>query len=45
VAPGDESEAVMGRAAMAVPDVPVWLPGLVTETVLVTVQLKVALPE
>ena len=37
----EESEALTGRALMAVPDRLDWLPGLVTDTVLVTVQLKV----
>ena len=40
----DESEALMGNAVMAVPEPLAWSPGLVTVTVLVMVQLKVALP-
>ena len=38
--PDDESVAVTGAAVMAVPETSVWLPGLVTDTVLVMVQVK-----
>ena len=40
----DESVAVMGRAVMAVPETLDWSPGLVTVTVLVMVQVKLAAP-
>ena len=43
MATDEESEAVMGSGVMAVPEVPVWSPGLVTDTVLVTVQVKLVL--
>ena len=37
----DESEALMATAVMGLPDTLDWSPGLVTDTVLVMVQLKV----
>ena len=44
VAADEESVAVSVRVAMAVPDGGRWAPGLVTDTVLVMVQVKVAEP-
>ena len=44
VAPDGESVAVIWRAVMAVPETLDWVPGLVTATVLVMVQVKVAVP-
>ena len=41
----EESVALIGRAVMAVPETLDWSPGLVTVTVLVMVQVKVAWPE
>ena len=41
----DESVALTGTAVMAVPDPLVWSPGLVTDTVLVMVQVKLVFPE
>ena len=41
----EESVALIGTAVMAVPEPSVWSPGLVTDTVLVMVQVKVVLPE
>ena len=40
----EESVALTTSGVMAVPDTLDWLPGLVTDTVLVTVQVKVAEP-
>jgi hypothetical protein len=45
VAPDWESVAELDSAAMAVPVTALWLPGLATVTVLVTVQAKVAVPD
>ena len=45
VAPDWLSVADEARVAMAVPDVPVWVPGLSTVTWLVTVHVKVAVPD
>ena len=42
VATDDESVALMARAMMAAPEGLAWAPGLVTVTVLVMVQVKVA---
>ena len=44
MAPDWESVALICRAVMAVPDTFDWVPGLVTATVLVMVQVKVAVP-
>ncbi len=45
VAPTDKSVAVAVSGVIVVPDKLVWSPGLVTTTVLVTVQVKLAEPE
>jgi hypothetical protein len=45
VAVDDESVAELDSVEMGPPDRLDWLPGLATDTVLVTVQLKVACPE
>ena len=42
---GDESEATIGRGVMAVPEVSDWVPGVVTERVLVIVQEKLTSAE
>ena len=44
VAADDESEAVFVTVEMALPDTWDWVPGLVTDTVLVMFQVKVAEP-
>ena len=44
VAAADESVAVLAMVVMATPDGLAWLPGLVTATVLATVQVKLAEP-
>ena len=44
VAPDWESVALICRAVMAVPETLDWVPGLVTDTVLVMFQVKVAEP-
>ena len=44
VVPDDESVAVLARAVMAEPDGLDWLPGSVTDTAPVTVQVKLAEP-
>jgi hypothetical protein len=44
VAPDWESVAALSSAAMGEPDTSDWAPGLVTDTVLVMVQVKVAAP-
>jgi hypothetical protein len=45
VAPDWVSVAAICRAVMAVPETLDWVPGLVTATVLVMVQVKLAVPE
>jgi hypothetical protein len=45
VAPDWESVAAICRLLMAVPETLDWVPGLVTATVLVMVQVKLAVPE
>ena len=45
VAVDDESEAEGVNVLMAVPETLVWVPGLVTLTVLVMVQVNVAVPK
>ena len=45
VAPDWLSVADEVRVVIAVPDVPVWVPGLLTVTLLVTVHVKVAVPD
>ena len=44
VAVDEESLAELSRAVMAVPETLDWAPGLVTDTVLVMVQVKLAEP-
>ena len=41
----EESVAVTGTGVMAVPETSDWSPGLVTDTVLVMVQVKLVDPE
>ena len=45
MAADEVSVAAIDRAVMAVPETFDWLPGLVTVTVLVMVQVKLAEPE